>query len=201
MTCGREGCNCVKHYSKNPRQITKKQFADLRDSLRKFGDLSGIVHNLNTDEVISGNQRMEVFDLKKCQIEITDRLPEPDEQGTVATGWVIWEGRRYTYRAVMWDERQAAEANIRANKAGGDWDFDVMSANFEVKDLLDWGFSEHDLQLGDFDFGTGGKNNDAEPKIDKAAELLEVWKVKTGDLWGLGKFTVCPKCGKVHNLP
>ena len=141
----------MKHYSKNPRQITKKQFADLRDSLRKFGDLSGIVHNLNTDEVISGNQRMEVFDLKKCQIEITDRLPEPDEQGTVATGWVIWEGRRYTYRAVMWDERQAAEANIRANKAGGDWDFDVMSANFEVKDLLDWGFSEHDLQLGDFE--------------------------------------------------
>ena len=144
---------------------------------------------------------MEVFDLKKCQIEITDRLPEPDEQGTVATGWVIWEGRRYTYRAVMWDERQAAEANIRANKAGGDWDFDVMSANFEVKDLLDWGFSEHDLQLGDFDFGAGGKNNDAEPQLDKAAELLEVWGVKKGDLWGLGKFTVCPKCGKVHPLP
>ena len=54
MTWGR-----MKHYHKNPRTITKKQFADLQDSLRKFGDLSGIVHNLNTDEIIGGNQRMD----------------------------------------------------------------------------------------------------------------------------------------------
>jgi hypothetical protein len=36
----------LKHYHKNPRQITKKEFADLRDSLRKFGDLSGIVKDI-----------------------------------------------------------------------------------------------------------------------------------------------------------
>ena len=41
---------------------------------------------------------------------------------------------------------------------------------------------------------------DVEPQIDKAEELREKWGVKTGDLWGLGKFTVCPKCGKVHHL-
>jgi DNA modification methylase len=141
----------LKHYHKNPRQITKKEFADLRDSLRKFGDLSGIVHNLNTDEIISGNQRIEVFDLSKLQIDITERLPEPDEQGTVATGWVIWEGKRYTYRAVMWDEKQSEEANVRANKAGGSWNFDILANEFSIPDLLEWGFSERELQLGGFD--------------------------------------------------
>jgi len=41
---------------------------------------------------------------------------------------------------------------------------------------------------------------DPGPQVDKAAELQEKWRVKSGDLWGLGAFTVCPKCGKVHNL-
>lgn len=137
----------MKHYHRNPRQITKRQFADLRDSLRKLGDLSGIVHNLETDEIISGNQRMEVFDIAQAQIEITERREEPDEQGTVATGWVHWQGARYAYRAVMWDEQTAAEANIRANKAGGGWDFDTLANEFDVSDLLEWGFSEGELQI------------------------------------------------------
>lgn len=41
---------------------------------------------------------------------------------------------------------------------------------------------------------------DVEPQINKAEELREKWGVNSGDLWGLGKFTVCPKCGKVHDL-
>ena len=145
----------MKHYEHNPRQITKKEFADLRDSLRKFGDLSGIVHNLNSDEIISGNQRMEVFDIKAAQIEIVERREEPDAQGTVATGWVHWQGSRYAYRAVMWDERQAKEANIRANKAGGSWDFDVLANAFDVPELIEGGFMPYQL-------GIPGDPNDPE---------------------------------------
>lgn len=184
----------MKHYPKNPRQITKEQFADLRDSLRKFGDLSGIVHNLNTDEVIGGNQRMEVFDLNKCQIEIVNRLDKPDEQGTVATGWVVWEGKRYTYRAVMWDERQAEEANIRANKAGGTWDWDTLANNFEIPDLLNWGFSEKELQLGGFDLNEP-EGDDPGAQMDKAEELRQKWGVQSGQLWRLGEHRlICGDC-------
>lgn len=134
------------HYHKNPRQITKKQFADLQDSLKRLGDLSGIVHDLTSDEVIGGNQRMDVFDIKTAQIVIDERLPEPDEQGTVARGFVIWQGKKYSYRAVAWDDKTREEANIRANKAGGSWDFETLANEFEVKDLLEWGFAE--LELG-----------------------------------------------------
>lgn len=41
---------------------------------------------------------------------------------------------------------------------------------------------------------------DAEAQIDRAAELQKKWGTKTGDLWGMGKHTICPKCGKRHDL-
>jgi ParB-like chromosome segregation protein Spo0J len=41
---------------------------------------------------------------------------------------------------------------------------------------------------------------DAEPQIDRAAELQVKWSTSTGQLWGLGKHTICPKCGKRHDL-
>jgi hypothetical protein len=137
----------MKHYHKNPRQITKKQFADLQDSLKRLGDLSGVVHDLASDEVIGGNQRMDVFDLKTAQIEIAERLDAPDEQGTVARGFVIWQGKKYSYRAVMWDEATRAEANIRANKAGGTWDVETLANQFEIPDLIEWGFMPYELGL------------------------------------------------------
>jgi hypothetical protein len=137
----------VKHYHKNPRQITKKQFADLQDSLKRLGDLSGIVHDLSTDEIIGGNQRMDVFDLKTAQITLDEKFDQPDEQGTVARGFVIWQGKKYSYRAVMWDDKTREEANIRANKSGGSWDFDTLGNQFKVPDLLEWGFSAEELQI------------------------------------------------------
>ena len=38
------------------------------------------------------------------------------------------------------------ELNIRLNKSGGDWDFDLLS-NFEIEELKDWGFKEIELGL------------------------------------------------------
>jgi len=135
----------MKNYHKNPRQITEKQFRDLGKSLEDFGDLSGIVHDLNSDEIIGGNMRGRVFNINDCEIEITHRNDEPDEQGTVAHGFVIWRGRRYAYRQVRWTPRQCEQANIQANKLGGGWDFDVLANEFDEADLLEWGFEDWEL--------------------------------------------------------
>jgi DNA modification methylase len=184
----------MQHYHKNPRQITKKQFADLQDSLKRLGDLSGVVHDLSSDEIIGGNQRMDVFDLKTAPIEIVERMDAPDAQGTVARGWVIWQGQKYTYRAVMWDEATRAEANIRANKAGGGWDFDTLANEFEMPDLLNWGFTEDEL-IG-LDFGAeDAPKEDPGPQVDKAEELREKWQVEPGQLWQLGEHRlICGDC-------
>jgi hypothetical protein len=136
----------MKPYHKNPRQITKKQFDQLKENLAYLGDLSGIVHELNTDEIIGGNQRSAVFDINKCQVEIVHNLDHPDEQGTVAQGFVIWQGKRYTYRQVRWTPKQAEQANITANRMGGEWNFDEL-ANWDMSDLLEWGFEERELGI------------------------------------------------------
>jgi len=138
----------MKTYHKNPRQIKDKQFKDLRAWLLELGDLSGIVHDLNSDEVISGNQRMRAIDIAKCEIVLVDGPHDPDAQGTVAHGYVIWQGAKYNYRQVRWTERQCEKANIVANKAGGTWDFDTLANGFEMDDLLEWGFEPQELGIG-----------------------------------------------------
>ena len=45
----------MKEYHKNPRKITPKQLEQLKANIQELGDLSGIVHDLNTDEIITGN--------------------------------------------------------------------------------------------------------------------------------------------------
>ena len=109
----------AKPYHKNPRQITAKQYEALAIDLAELGDLGGIVHDLNSDEIIGGNQRGRVFDLNACDVVLTEVLPEPDTQGTVAHGYVIWKGAKYAYRQVRWTPRQCERANIVANKRGG----------------------------------------------------------------------------------
>lgn len=136
-----------KPYHKNPRQITEKQFSQLTDTLARLGDLSGVVHDLNSDEIIGGNQRIRVFDLPTCDIELTQTFDEPDAQGTVGLGYIVWQGKRYAYRQVRWTDRQCEEANIVANRAGGDWDYDILANEFDMEDLLTWGFEERDFRV------------------------------------------------------
>jgi len=38
------------------------------------------------------------------------------------------------------DEKKAEELAIRLNRAAGEWDYDVLANEFELEDLLEWGF-------------------------------------------------------------
>jgi hypothetical protein len=164
----------LKTYHKNPRTIKDKQFADLRAWLLELGDLSGIVHDLNTDEVISGNQRMRAIDVAKCEIVLTEGPHDPDAQGTVAHGYVLWQGAKYNYRQVRWDARQCEKANIVANKAGGSWDFDTLANEFDMGDLLEWGFDAEELGVvPDFE----PVDESEQPRLDQKSPIT------------------CPHCG------
>lgn len=135
----------MKPYAKNPRRISDKQLSDLQQWLAELGDLSGIVHDLNSDQVIGGNQRSRIFSVNACEIVLTEQYSNPDEQGTVALGYIVWQGNKYAYRQVRWTERQAEKANIVANRSGGEWDFELLASNFQTDDLLAWGFEAADL--------------------------------------------------------
>lgn len=175
----------MKEYYKNPRQITKKEFSQLKEWLRELGDLSGVVHDLNSDEIIGGNQRSRVFNVNECEIEIVQRFDPPDEQGTVAFGFIVWEGKRYNYRQVRWTAKQCEKANIVANKAGGSFDFDVLGNQFELDDLLNWGFSERELQLS-FPKDEGPDSLAAAPdELPGVASLKHDAVFPTDDPWGI----------------
>ena len=182
----------MKPYHKNPRRINKKQFEQLRENLLYLGDLSGIVHDLNSNEIVGGNQRSSVFDVNECDVEIVHQYDYPDEQGTIAHGFIIWKNKRYTYRQVRWTPKQCEQANITANRLGGEWDFDEL-ANWDMSDLLTWGFEESDFP---FDVAPAtNKGADAEPQIDKAEELRQKWDVQSGQMWQLGEHRiVCGDC-------
>jgi len=106
----------------NPRQISNKQYEDLKASMEKFGCVDPIIININPERlniVIGGHQRLRI--LRELGAEkvptVSVNLSEEDER----------------------------ELNVRLNKNGGDWDIDLLS-NFDVVDLKEWGFK--DIELG-----------------------------------------------------
>lgn len=178
----------MKQYFKNPRTLSEKQFKLLKRDLEELGDLSGIVHDLNSDEIIGGNQRSKVFDLKPEMITTVDRFDPPTRTGTVAAGYVDYGGERFGYRAVRWTPKQCEKANIVANKSGGTWNMEVLVNEFDVGDLKEWGFEdvELDIKLPDVAQEDG---EIPEPPADPVS--------RPGDLWMLGEHRLF--CGDSTN--
>jgi DNA modification methylase len=98
---------------------------------------------------------------------------------------------RVASRALTEKEREKLTIFLHKG-AAGDWDFDVLANNFELDDLLNWGFDKKEL---DIDLWAGDVPEDVEPQIDKAEELREKWQVQTGQLWQLGAHRlICGDC-------
>lgn len=167
----------MQQYSKNPRKITDAQLEQLKSNIKELGDLSGIVHDLNTDEIISGNQRSKVININECEIEIVKKYDEPNEQGTIAFGFVIFENQRLNYRQVRWNEKQREKACITANALGGEFDYKILQSEFDTELLKGWGIEDIDnhriLDMDNF-FN------------EEKAEVKEKRK----------KIVTCPHCGK-----
>lgn len=136
---------------RNPRTISKDAFAKLCDSIRRdpeFMPLRPIVVD-DSGAVLGGNQR-----LRAC-IAIG--------KTTVPASWVV--------KASTLTPEQRKRFTIIDNKPAGDWDDDVLSADYETDDLLAAGFTEQEL------FGL-----DEQPAADDCK-------------------CECPVCGKAHKKP
>jgi len=114
----------LKFYEKNPRNLSEKDERELRKSLTKFGQCEPIV--INEDyTIIGGHQRVRTMRGMGLQTVVV-HVPS----------------RRL-------NDREVEELNIRLNKNSGSWDFDVLANSWDVIDLLDWGFTEDELGLGE----------------------------------------------------
>ena len=106
----------------NPRQLSKKQHADLKISLEKFGFVDPIIinkHKGRENVIIGGHQRVKVA----------------KSMGMTEVPCVVFDLPEETER----------ELNVRLNKNTGDWDWDMLGNEFDLEELIDWGFTEDEL--------------------------------------------------------
>jgi DNA modification methylase len=178
--------NILKPAAYNPRKITKKQFDVLGDSMRCFGDLSGIVRNLTTDNLVGGHQRIRHFD-PNWEIQINKRFVTPDIVGTVAYGYIKTPFGLWNYREVRWTEAHEKSANIAANAHGGEFDMELLKTMVCDESLI------NDLKsIGEDIDILGLSNADLRDLIPNEIEQDEVSEApvrpitKPGDLWLLG---------------
>ena len=144
----------------NPRKISADAAAGLGYSIEEFGDLSGLVWNQRTGELVCGHQRL--TQLRK-------------KGATFKGGAVLLDGERFPVRVVDWTRKKQRAANVEANNPHIGGEFEGLELVLpEIKlDLGDTAFAELQLgKLGDFQ-SIDLDAPPADPKEDEYAEAIE----------------------------
>ena len=111
----------------NPRQLTRKQYSNLRRSISELGFVAPVIVNTypgRENVIVGGHQRVSVAkDLGIEKIPCFLVFLSPDKE---------------------------REANVRLNRNTGEWDFDALANDFEAEDLIEWGFEARDFGLSTY---------------------------------------------------
>ena len=141
----------------NPRELTKDQHQDLKDSITRFGFVNPLIVNTHKERkniLVGGHQRLRIAkelgykDVPCVEVDLT-----PDKE---------------------------KELNVRLNKNTGQWDWDALANHFDVGELLEWGFTEDELQFSEPEEVQGLTDDDDVPEVEEPI-------TKQGDLWILGE--------------
>ena len=136
----------------NPRQLTKEQYKNLKDSIKRFGLVDPVIINKNKDReniVIGGHQRLKIA--KDLKIE---KIPCVELDLTID---------------------QEKELNVRLNKNTGEWDWDALGNYFDVESLIDWGFTNEELQFETPDVVGLTDEDDIPKKVTPRTKLGDIW--------------------------
>jgi len=168
---------------KNANKHTPRGMKLLEDSIQQGGWIGAITSSAD-GEVFAGSARLEKIGEvmpndplvvhttgDRPVIVVRDDIPNADDP-----------------RAV-----RLALADNRIQQVDLDFDVDMLASIREQDaSLLDNLWYENELvDLGVME----AESADAEPQTDRAAELLEKWQVKTGDLWQIGDHRlICGDC-------
>jgi ParB-like chromosome segregation protein Spo0J len=113
--------------------MTRQQRDHLRESIRKFGLIDKPICTKD-GLLIGGHQRKKILqslDIKEVDCYI------PDRELT---------------------EHEIRELNVRLNKAGGSFDFDILGNQFDVIELVNLGFEPSELGLDDEEDQSAGES-------------------------------------------
>lgn len=136
-------------HHKNPRTLNKDQALHLQTSLDKFGLIDKPIINLD-NTIIGGHQRINVLEAYGAK-EVECWVPNK-----------------------MLGNEEVDELNIRLNKNTGNWDWDCLANEWDMKELVEWGFSVKELAGSMFDEPM------PEEECDKCPECNQKLKKKRG---------------------
>ncbi len=185
----------------NPRVISEEALAGLGVSVEEFGDLSGIVWNERTGELVSGHQRVRA--LRGAGATSWQR-----ESGAGDRAWIIHprSGERFPVRIVDWDPVRQRMANLVANNTAIAGQY-TPAALDQLKELqAQEGFEA--LRLGELEkelrkeMAALLSANPTEPRDgntdpDELPEAPPQPITRPGDLWLLGQHRLL--CGDSSN--
>jgi DNA modification methylase len=161
-------------WEKNPVTLTRREAEQIEKSIDKFNMVIPLVANAPLESgkcrLIDGHQRKMVM--------ITLQRASPDIKVDVRI-----PSRRLT-------ERECEELSIRLRRNTGTWDWDKLANEFNMDDLVDWGFTRFEVS------GMDPEPDESErpvASLDQAEELHKAWKVREGDLWEAGDHRIL--CG------
>ncbi len=169
----------------NANEGTERGRAILDKSLRTYGAGRSILAD-REGVVIAGNKTLEVAEDLKLPVKVVQ---------TDGTELVVVQ-RTDLSLAEDAKAQELGVADNRASEVGLQWDAQALAAIAQKADLSSLFTADEMRKLV-----ARAAKPDAEPQFDRAEELQKKWGVRRGQLWGLGRVAVCPRCGKVHKLP
>ena len=152
--------NELKQATYNPRKISEKSFADLKESLRRYELVDPLIVNGSAERkniIIGGHQRY--------------RAAKELGYKTVPVVYIDL------------DDARERELNLRLNRNTGQWDFELLK-DFDIELLLDVGFDDSDL--ADI-WNTALETDDDDFDVEKAVKEAAETDIKLGDMFQMGK--------------
>lgn len=175
----------------NPRKIEKDALEGLKASLHSFGDISGIVFNRKTGNLVAGHQRVRA--LTEQHGDDLEVFYDNGQDGRV----LLPDGSYVRVRFVDWDDAKEKAANLAANNPhlSGDFTDEVNTLLNEIEleipdlaadlriDLLATAGDSAEFVPGKS--GSGETGDDTDPTDDEIPEVHEP-RVREGQLWQIG---------------
>jgi len=110
-----------------PRVISSDVFEGLKNSIENFGDISGIVFNKTTGNLVAGHQRVKALSAMYGNLPIVEH--------TDTTGVIHTESDAYPVRFVEWDEITERAANLSANNPNIQGNFVPEQLNLIIEEI------------------------------------------------------------------
>lgn len=180
----------------NPRTISKEKFDKLVDSILVFPNMLSVRPIVVDEEyhALGGNMITEALrEIGKISLDaIVERLnsmreyndlPEFDKENLIGF-WKAWLSDKVVdvVNVKGFSDEEKRQFVIKDNLGYGEWDWDMLSNEWDVEQLKDWG-----VDLPD-DFSVEGENNEVqEDDFTEEDEKDVETRVKAGDIWQLGE--------------